>query len=225
MARKFPKKVAQAPEKPYARSWAVCGVDVSMTSMSGIATAYDAILDKLRGPGVFSVRWERDIHFLDRLAQATRSGDFIHTLLADCGPFSIPPENVWIAVEEAWPVGLVHKADSMWLRQQAQIQGCFVGGLIRAGFHRVHEANNQLWKNPIRQETGIGRPDKWAVKEWAIQAYGLPDLPDLIDHSKRGLIPRPDTSKAKARQPDDIYDAAGIHAWMDNEREMEVLNN
>lgn len=223
MARKFKKKITPgdgpAP-KANARSWAEIGVDISVMSLTGVGVAFDAVLNQMRGPGYYSIRWERDTHFLDRLAQVTKS-DFILEVLHSIGPFSVPIENVYIAVEEAWPAGIVKRADSAWLRQQAQIHGAFVGGLVRWGFTNVFEINNQLWKNPIRDEreqVGEGRGiDKWDVKEWAMAAYGLPDLPDLIKNTKRGLIPRPDNSRAKAVQPDDLYDAAGILSWMQNE--------
>jgi hypothetical protein len=220
MARKKRKLTTPTP-KVHSKSWAVAGIDVSMTSISGAMLCYDALLDDIRGPGVHSVRWERDVHFLDRLGSAVRGPDFIHALMAACGPMTIPMENVWIGVEEPWPAGIVRKAESGWLRQQAQVQGAFLGGLSRYGYRNVYEVNSQVWKNPIRAELDQGKIDKWDVKAWAMSAFDLPDLPDLIDHSTRGLIPRPENSKAKARQPDDIYDAAGILAWMQDTREME----
>lgn len=221
MARKKRKLTTPIPKKA-SKSWAVAGIDVSLTSISGAMLCYDALLDDIRGPGVHSIRWERPVHFLDRLGQVVRASDFIHELMIACGPMTIPMENVWLGVEEPWPAGIVRRAESGWLRQQAQIQGAFIGGLVRYGYRHIYEVNSQVWKNPIREELSVGRPDKWDVKRWAIEAFGLPDLPDLIDHSTRGLIPRPDNSKAKARQPDDIYDAAGILAWMQDTREAEV---
>lgn len=222
MARKFKKPLIRPPGRPQDRSWGVVGVDVSLSSIAGAMIAYDAVLGKMFGPGLFSIRWERPVHFLDRLAQAVKAHDFMHNLGAECGSVVIPAENMWIGVEEPWPAGIVRKAESGWLRQQAQVHGAFMGGLVRYGYTKVYEVNSQVWKNPIRQETGVGRPDKWVVKQWAIEAFGVPDLTDLIDHSTRGLIPRPENSKAKARQPDDVYDACGVMAWMQNERDAQV---
>lgn len=222
MARKFKRPLAKPSERPSERSWGVVGVDVSLTSISGAMLCYDAILDKMRGPGLFSIRWERPVHFFDRLAQAAKAYDFMLDLMAKCGPMTIPQTNIWIGVEEPWPAGIVRKAESGWLRQQAQVQGAFIGGLVRHGYTRVYEVNAQSWKNPVRAELDKGKIDKWDVKTWAMEAYDVPDLVDLIDHSTRGLIPRPDNSKAKARQPDDCYDALGILAWMHDTREAEV---
>ncbi len=100
------------------------------------------------------------------------------------------------------------------LKQQGQYTGAFLGSVLRYGYPNLFEVHNQTWLKPVRADLGIGRPDKWDVKRWAIEYYRLPDLPDLIQHSKLGKIPRPETSKAKAVQPDDIYDACGIMAWL-----------
>jgi hypothetical protein len=218
MARKK-AKLAQPATKPADKSWAVIGVDTSLSSLVGVGMAYDSVLDKQRGPGICSRRFERDVHYLERVKAAAEAHIFVSDVLSDIGPMTIPLENIYIAVEEAWPAQLAKKGDSAWLREQAMMVGAFLGGLVRYGYWNVYVVNNQVWKKPIRVETEIGNPDKWDVKAWAIEAYGLPDLPDLIDHSTRGLIPRPEKSKAKARQPNDIYDAAGIMAWMNDERE------
>lgn len=221
MARKKAKLTTPASKRQEA-SWASVGIDISITSISGAMTVYDAVVDELKGPGLHSVRWERPTHFLDRLAEATRAGNFVLDLLSETCSASIPLDRFWIGVEEAWPAGIVKKADSGWLRQQAQVQGAFMGGLVKYGYTKVYEVNAQLWKNPIREETGIGRPDKWDVKAWALDTFAVPDFPDLIKHSKRGLIAKPDTSKAKPMQPDDRYDALGVMEYMDGIR-MEEL--
>lgn len=220
MARKQRKvKFPVRQPNPYEKSWAVAGFDVSMTSISGMMLMFDSVLDKMRGPGWVSVRWERPVHFFDRLCQAVKANEIMYDLMRNTAPCSVPYDNFYIGVEEPWPAGIVKKAESGWLRQQAQVHGAFMGGLVKAGFCNVFEVNAQTWKNPIRQELGVGRPDKFDIKRWAIEAYDLPDLPDLIHHGTRGLVPRPESSKAKAAQPDDIYDAAGVLAWMSDERE------
>lgn len=221
MARKH-KRLTKPKPKKSDLSWASAGIDISMSSVSGAMTVYDGVLDEMKGPGLFSIRWERDVHFFDRLAQCVEAGKFMLELLSETTTASLALDRFWIGVEEPWPAGIVKKADSGWLRQQAQIHGAFMGGLVKYGYTKVHEVNSQLWKNPIRAETGIGRPDKWDVKNWAMDSYALPDLPDLIKHSTRGLIPRPDTSKAKPMQPDDSYDAVGIMEYMDGIRQEEL---
>lgn len=223
-AAKYGKKRKPAG-RPQDRSWGVAGIDLSITSISGAMVVYDALLDKLRGPGLFSVRWEKPVHFLDRLAYVVRAQDFMHDLISSVGPMPIDPANIWVGVEEAWPAGIVKRAESMWLRQQAQMNGALIGGLVRYGYNRVYEVNASNWRYAVAQEMGVKMNKeftKWVVKEWAIGAYGVEDRVDLIENRIRGLIPRPDNSKAKAKQPDDIYDACGILAWMTNTREEEV---
>ena len=68
---------------------------------------------------------------------------------------------------------------------------------------------------------------KWDVKDWAIGAYGLPDLPDLVSGKNGGKIPRPETgfgAKAKAVQPNDIYDAAAVMAYMQDHVQSVILS-
>lgn len=226
MARKSASKHrARVTQRAAQRSWAVAGIDASVTSISGAMMVYDSLLDEMRGPGLFSVRWERDVHFLDRLAVAVRADKIIHELLIACGPMSVPIENIWIGVEEAWPAGIVRRAESGWLRQQAEICGAFRGGLVRYGYTNVYDVNAQSWRVGVARDMGMKLNKeftKWTVKKWAIFSYGVEDRVDLIDHSKQGLIPKPDNSKAKPRQPDDIYDALGIMDWMNTARLAEV---
>lgn len=227
MARKFRKPTLSPAtiKAAEAKSWAVAGIDISMATISGAMLIYDSVLDKMRGPGVFSVRWEKPVHFLDRLGQASRAHDFMLDLMHAAAPITLPTQNVWIGVEEPWPAGIVKRAESMWLRQQAQIQGAFMGGLARYGFTHVYEVNAQNWRKRVADDLGVkvNRDfTKFIVKEWAMDAYGIEDRPDLIRHNTRGLIAKPDTSKAKPVQPDDIYDACGLLAWMDDTRMSEL---
>ena len=138
----------------------------------------------------------------------------------------VEADNMWVGVEEPWPAGIVRRAESGWLRQQAQIQGAFLGGLRRWKYEHIFEVNAQSWRKAVADDLGVKvnrEFTKWTVKDWALSAFtGVPDLPDLIKHDKRGLISKPDTSKAKPVQSNDIYDALGIMAWMQNEREFEV---
>lgn len=221
MARKQPKLTIPAPKKQDL-NWAVVGIDASVSSISVAALVYDALLDKIKGPGTRSLRWLHDSHFLDRLAQAVRAENLIHDAMSEAAPgLAVNTASVWIGVEEAWPAGIVRKAESRWLRQQAMMIGAVVGGLSLRKYSNLYEVNAQLWKNPIREELGVGRPDKWDVKKWALDAFELPDLPDLIK-TKNGVVPQPAKSKAKPYQPDDIYDACGIMEYVDSIRQEET---
>lgn len=226
MARKSAvKHRARANQRAAEKSWAVAGIDASVTSISGAMLVYDSLLDEIRGPGLFSVRWTQGVHFLDRLAQAVRADSFIHELLIACGPMTIPMENIWIGIEEAWPAGIVKLAESAWLRQQAEICGAFRGGLVKYGYTNVYEVNASSWRAAVAHDMGMKMNKqftKWHVKEWAMFSYGVEDRPDLIDKTGVGLVPKPDNSKAKPRQPDDVYDALGIMDWMHTTRLAEV---
>lgn len=226
MARKSARKHKAASLKRAAENtWAVCGIDASVTSISGAMLVYDSLLDKVRDVGVHSVRWTQDVHFLDRLAYAVKAHDFIHELIIKCGPMPIHSDNIWIGMEEAWPAGIVKRAESQWLRQQAEICGAFRGGLVRYGYSRVYDVNASSWRAAVAHDMGMkSNKDftKWHVKKWAMFSYGIEDRPDLIQKTGVGLTPKPEKSTAKPKQPDDIYDACGIMDWMRTVREREL---
>jgi hypothetical protein len=217
MARKF--KAEASSYKNREPSWMVAGFDISMSSVSGAAMMYDGLLGKVRGPAVVNERWDREVHYFDRLRSAARAENFIHSLMSGLHGALVELDQVFIAVEEPWPMGIVKNAKSGWLKQQAQIQGTFIGGLVRYGFENIYEVNAQSWKKTVADELGVkvgqSKEFKWVVKKWAIDTYGLEDMPDLINHGKLGLIPKPVTSRAKPIQPEDIYDAMGLCAWME----------
>jgi hypothetical protein len=217
MARK--SEAALRKFKGHEPTWMVAGFDVSMSSISGAAMMYDGLLDKIRGPALVERRWEKDVHYFDRLNIASRAEILIHDLMSGLRGAVIDLDQLFIAVEEPWPFGIVKKAESGWLKQQAQIQGVFIGGLIRYGWKNVYEVNAQSWKKVVADElgvkVGVSKEFKWVVKQWAIDTYGVEEFPDLIKHNTRGLIPRPEKSKAKAVQPADVYDALGLMTWME----------
>ena len=207
------------------RSWAAVGVDTSMTACSVVGVGYDGLLDKMVGPSWAETRWLPGDDYFKRLAEAAHGEALIHDVLAKL--WVIDPAKVYIALEEPWYFGAVKAGVSGWLKQQAEIAGAFKGSLARWGYMNMYEINNAQWKKVLRGE-GVPilpqnkkDPDlKWKVKEWAIQAFGLPEFPDLVK-SKSGMkIPRPEEgygAKAKAVQPNDIYDAAACCAWMCDE--------
>jgi hypothetical protein len=217
MARKF--KAEEASYKGREPTWMVVGFDISMVSISGAAMMYDGLLDKIRGPAVVNERWDRNVHYFDRLRVASRPENFVHSLMSGLHGAVVDLDQTFIAVEEPWPLGIVRKAESGWLKQQAQIQGTFIGGLVRYGFDNIYEVNSQSWKKVVADELGVkvqpSKEFKWTVKQWAIDTYGLEDLPDLINNTKLGMIPKPATSRAKPVQPEDVYDAMGLCAWME----------
>jgi hypothetical protein len=219
----------------HARSWAAIGADTSMTSVAVVAIGYDAILDKIVGPKYADMRWMPEDDYFKRLGQAAKGYDLILDVL---GGLVIPTHRVYIAAEEPFFYGAVKRQQSGWLKQQAEVAGAFKGGLARYGYLNIYEINNSQWHAALRKD-GVefeiapkGSPEidkklarernKFLVKTWAIKAFGLPDLPDLVASKSGAKIPRPESgygAKAKAVQPNDIYDAAACCAWMQNEIE------
>ncbi len=208
MARKTKKK------KESLKGWCAIGFDVSMSSISGAGMMYDRVLDKMRGPALIEHRWQRGTHYFKRLEDCVNAHVIVHDLIWQLAGGFPERDDIYIAVEEPWPMGIVKRAQSQWLKQQAQMTGAFLGGLVRWGYSNVYEINNQTWKKIVADELDISTRDpqfKWRTKEWAIEAFGVEDLPDLIQ-TKDGLAPKPATSKAKPVQPQDVYDALAIMA-------------
>jgi hypothetical protein len=210
MARKKLEEVFEPKQKP----WVAIGFDVSMSSFAGAGYMYDALLDRERGPAVKWTRFKGD-HYYDRCTAAARGHEMVLDIIGQLK--GVPDfEHVYIGIEEPWPFGLVKRAQSGWLKQQAQIQGIFLGSLLRFGFTNIFEVNTKTWQKSVGEDMGMKLNKdftKWTVKEWAMKAYGVEDYPDLIQ-TKNGKQPQPKTSKAKPIQTEDVYDAVGIMDWM-----------
>ena len=215
-------------KKPKRRveSWACLGFDCSLSSVAVAGVGYSATLDQFTGPVFSSERFTKDTHYYDRLKFAVRSADQIWDLSAQLKLPSMELDRIFIAIEEPFPLGMVGslvnrrgKFQSGWVKQQSQMTGALIAGLVSHGFVSVYEINNSQWRKVVADQLGITtHHTKWTKdkpKEWALANFnGVPDLPDLIQHSKLGLTPRPEGSRAKAVQPEDIYDALGICMWM-----------
>jgi hypothetical protein len=205
------------------KSWVAVGMDMSLTSIAVATIGYDAVLDKMSDVRWGEIRWTPDDDYFKRLGQATKS----HELVIDTMPhlWSVPFERICICVEEPFPLGMVSRKafTGSWIKQQSEVAGAAKGGLVRFGFPNIYEINNAQWKATLRREgiTIRKMPDgKWDVKDWAIQALGIPDLPDLVKGKTGAKISRPDAgfgANAKAIQPSDVYDAAACLAWMQDE--------
>ena len=204
-----------------------CGIDLSTTSIAGAAFGWDNTLKKEVGPVFNTIRWEREHDYFRRLNDLAKGQNFIIDLFGQL-KMLVELDDVNIAIEEPWPFGMQKRMESNSLKQQAQMSGVFIGALLRFGFQRIHEIHNQWWRGIVAEDLGItthwtkygkGTEGKMRSKEWALKFMGAPDWPDMIQHSKRGLVPRPEGSKAKAQQPDDRYDALAISLWMKKEIE------
>lgn len=201
------------------------GFDISMACVAGCAKMYDSTLNKMRGPVWNIRRWDVQTDFYTRMDEAVRAHDHVLDLMEKLHGIITDVGQVWIAVEEPWAPGYVKQAQSAWLKQQAQIQGAFLGGLIRYGYPHINEVGTKSWRSTVAKDMDMKQNkefDKWTVKEWVEEVYGEKPWPDLIYKSGLGLVPKPKTSKAKATQPDDRFDATGVMEWCWDEAHKEL---
>jgi hypothetical protein len=247
----FSKKasVRERPRKKHAKksakTWMAAGFDLSMSSVAGAAIGYDGTLKRMTGPDFTMKFWGKDTHYFERITDCANADTLIHELQERLGIFA-ELDEIYIAVEEPFPVGMVKRLESKALKQQAEISGAFLAGLLRYGYKNIFQISWYQWAQLVAAELGItihhskwsykenpfplapsGKGSgKWRSKEWArmrgvklldYEETIIPDWPDLINHNTLGKIPRPETSKAKAAQPDDRYDALGVMNWMVNE--------
>lgn len=154
--KKKRKGISFREDKP-PRGWMICGFDVSMSSIAGAAISYDAVLKKFKGPVFAEIRWSKEDHYFDRLKAAAKSHDLILDMQGQM-LLTLGHDEIFIAEEEPWPFGLARKGDSQWLKQQAEVSGAFLGGLVRYGFENVTQMNSIRWRtivaNGISEDLG-----------------------------------------------------------------------
>jgi hypothetical protein len=146
--------------------------------------------------------------------------------------------DVWVAVEEPWPLGSVGRFQSSALKQQAEISGAFLGGLLRYGIRNLFQIPANSWRKLVADDLGITiHHSKWKdpalceiyhclpkdvgkfrAKQWALEKnfvgnFEVPDWPEIIN-TKKGRVPKPKDSRARAIQCDDRYDSLAILEWM-----------
>ena len=235
-------KVRKKHPKRRNKTWMVVGFDISLSSIAGAAFAWDGTLRKFVGPVFVMKSWPPNTHYFEKLQDLVRAENFIHELQLKL-KLVAELDEIYIAVEEPFPVGMVKRLESQSIKQQAEFSGAFLGGLLRYGFQNVFQIAWYQWAGIVAEESGItihhskwnytknpfklaphGKGSgKWRVKAWALNfcpwAGEIPKWRDLISREKQGKIPRPKDSKARAVQPDDRYDALGIMYWMKKELE------
>lgn len=230
--RKLPKAPGRDP------GWCVLGFDTSHSCIAGAAISYDKVLGKLKGPRFQTIRWQKETDYFQRLKDAAKGYDLVLDLQMHLG-VSMEPDNIFIAQEEPWPMGMATGKTSGFLKQQAEISGAFLGGLVRYGFTNIVQMHSIRWRTMVANDLGITthftkwrspelatmyncKPDdsgKFRSKQWARGQKDfmpgfpdqVPDIPDIIER-KEGRVLRPEGSTAKAIQPADEYDALAI-AW------------
>lgn len=220
----------------------VAGFDISMASIAGAAIAWDGTTRKFYGPVFVMKSWPPNTHYFSKLTDLVNAPNFIHDLQAEM-KLVAELDEVYIAVEEPFPVGMVKRLESQSIKQQAEFSGAFMAGLLKYGFQNVFQIAWYQWAqlvaadlselleeditihrskwnyeiNPFKLAPHGKGSGKWRAKEWALEMFDIPDWTDLITREKLGKIPRPEGSKARAVQPDDRYDALGVMNWMRNE--------
>jgi hypothetical protein len=180
-AAKFQRnsRVSEKPKKKHrplmavpdeiSRGWMVAGFDLALSSIAGAAIAYDAITKRFKGPAFVAEFWTPDDDYFDRLVRVNKAQDFILDLSAELGVL-LPYKDIVVAVEEPFPAhgGFTKRGISVTLKQQAELSGAFLSGLLRAGFTNVMQISNQHWRSlvasNISAETGedvTTYPAKW----------------------------------------------------------------
>ena len=145
-----PNKEIPRPNSERERGWMVAGFDTSMSSIAGAAIGYDKTLNRFRGPAFTITRWSKEDQYLDRLKQAAMSYETILDLQHLLG-ISLRMDEVFIAQEEPFPPHgqFMARGTSGFLKQQAEISGAFLGGLMRYGFKEVWQVGNHTWRKVI----------------------------------------------------------------------------
>lgn len=233
------KKAKQATPRQRVE-WVAIGIDTSTYSISGAAIAKQH--GKISDVRTLVIRWQKGTDYFDRMSAAARGADFIHALL---GPIvGAECHEVFIAMEEPVSFGHLQRSASQSVKQQIQINGSFMGSLLKWGWQNIYEIQANQWRKIVADDLGItthkskyasaeylpfpddyvmlkGAEGKFRSKQWVEQFHPEWDgkWPDLITHGQQGVIPKPEDSKAKSLQPDDRYDALPIMEWMVREIE------
>lgn len=215
-----PKKKISAKIKPSPRvrkkhrratrsqTWVACGFDTSMSSLAGAAVGYDNSLGKLLGPVFTMRRWPKDTHYFTRLKDSARAPDLVHELIGQLG---MTPEidEIFIAQEEPFPPhgAFTGRGHTQTLKQQAEISGAFLGGLVRYGYAQIFQIGNHQWRQVVARDLTAWTDEevtihhskwrssllcelfnckpadsgKFRSKQWALDRYG--------DHALWEIVP------------------------------------
>jgi len=128
--------------------------------------------------------------------------------------------------------------DAASLKQQAEMSGALLAGLLRYGYRNIYQIHNAWWRKIVADDLGItthhskwgkGIIGKMRPKEWSLGAFNnynaefpndVPLWPDLIADSKNGgRKAQPEGSRASPLQPDDRYQALPMALWVMREEQ------
>jgi hypothetical protein len=226
--------------------WVCVGIDISLSSISlgGLARTKAG---KLR-TGAITHRWEKNLDYFERILQVSKAHDFMHDLFAELQVMA-ELDEIAIAIEEAVPIGMLQRgtrgkqsaAGGAWMKQQLQISGALLGGLIRYGYKDVYEIQANQWRKLVADDLGITthaskwntedvlklpkdfnpRKDaigKYRAQQWIREFHPKWDghWPDIIG-SSHGNIQRPESSKAMGLQCADQYETLAMAEWLRRE--------
>src|SRR5262252_6184885 len=118
------------------RAW--LGIDLSLHALAIAALGYDDVLKRHTGPVFRIVQWHRDDDYFKRLHQLALVQNEISHTLYDMKLF-LDLDQIYIAQEEPWPLGLVGKGHSQTLKQQAEMSGALLAGLLRYGYRNIYQ--------------------------------------------------------------------------------------
>lgn len=167
--KKHPKKKLPQPRELRNRGWAVLGFDISMSSIAAAGIGYDATLKKFKGPEFMYLRWEKEDEYFDRLKEAAQGELWVGAILEQLG-LILGMDEVFIAQEEPWPLGMIRGGLSAFLKQQAEISGAFLSGLVKWGYTNVSQMNSIRWRQMVAQDLGITtHHTKWKSPELALK--------------------------------------------------------
>jgi hypothetical protein len=129
------------------------------------------------------VQFGPDRDYFERLRISSLSHDLMSELLVQLGVF-LPLTDIFVAQEEPFPphTSFTTRGHGASLKQQAEISGAFLGGLIRWGYTNIIQVSNQHWRQivaaEISEETGEDvtiHHTKWRSPKLALRYGCKPD--------------------------------------------------
>jgi hypothetical protein len=181
------KRKLPEPRATRSQGWMICGFDVSLSSIAGAAIGYDTALNKLRGPAFTIQRWQTEDHYFDRLKFAAKSHEMVLDLQAGL-KFGVRSEEVFISQEEPFPPHgkFMQGGASGFLKQQAEISGAFLGGLLRYGFKELWQLGSITWRKVVADMLfdALGEPVTTHHSKWKSEKLAERFRCNLADSGK-----------------------------------------
>lgn len=164
-------KKKKAPGKRYSSvDYVAVGGDVSTYSISlaAIARTHDG---KVR-TGAVSLRWEKTTDYFGRIADAANVKELVYELFTAT---RVMPNlgDVYFAVEEPISYGHLERKESQTIKQQCQISGAFLGGLLKWGWTNIFEIQANSWRKVVADDLAEKFNADFTIH---VSKYNNPDL-------------------------------------------------